>query len=76
MTLEVLSAHKKTFTCISLGGKLLNEFISNGEYTIVNSLDCVKGGPFKCFEKDDRNNSEKTYRLDIVVMSSSLFTVC
>ena len=45
----------------SLGGKLLMELVSNGEYTLVNSLDCVKGGPFTRYDKSDPFNNEKSH---------------
>ena len=56
----------------SLGGKLLSEFVSNGDYTLVNALDCVEGGPFTRYDKSDPSNDSKKSLLDIVVVSSSL----
>ena len=40
--------HKKS----TLAGRLLVEFVSENDYVLVNSLDCVDGGPFTRFDRN------------------------
>ena len=60
--------HKKS----TLAGRLLVEFVSGGDYVLVNSLDCVEGGPFTRFDRNDPLNFDKKSTLDLVVVSSNL----
>ena len=60
--------HKKS----SVAGKLLLEFVSMGDYVLVNSLDCVEGGPFTRFDRSEPTNNSKKSLLDLVVVSSNL----
>ena len=56
----------------SLGGRLLMEFVTGGDYTLVNALNCVEGGPFTRYDKADENNDEKKSLLDLVIGSNNL----
>ena len=56
----------------SPGGKLLVEFLSNKNYTLVNALDVVVNGPFTRYDPKDLNDDNKKSLLDFVIISSSL----
>ena len=60
--------HKKS----SVAGKLLLEFVANGNYVVVNSLECVEGGPFTRFDPSDPTNNTKKSVLDLAIISKNL----
>ena len=64
----VKNNHVKT----TIAGKLLNDWIKNSDYVIVNSLDCVIGGPFTHYSPNDPNNDAKKSLLDYVIVSPGL----
>ena len=56
----------------SLGGRLLMEFVTKGDYTLVNAMSCVEGGPFTRYDKNDPTNKDKKSLLDLMVISNDL----
>ena len=46
--------------------------MSKDEYTLVNSLNCVYGGPFTRFDPGDPGNREKKSLLDVAIVSTCL----
>ena len=58
---------------VTEGGKLIKDFLKNGEYVLLNSLtDKVIGGPFTRVEPSDPENNEKKSCLDFIIVSKGL----
>ena len=55
------------------GGKLLKEFLRNGEYILVNDTDKSIGGPNTRYSPEDPNNESKKSMLDLVIVSKDLY---
>ena len=55
------------------GGKLVEEFLSSGEYILVNRTDKTKGGPYTRFSPENPIDEDKKSELDLVIVSKTLF---
>ena len=58
---------------VSIGGKLIEEFLSNSKYVLVNGTNKVEGGPFTRIEPSDPDSDAKKSCLDLMFVSKSLF---
>ena len=54
------------------GGKLLNAFLSNKDYVLVNATEKTVNGPYTRYETNDPMNDEKKSALDLVIVSKNL----
>ena len=57
---------------VTAAGSLLLDLVNTGKYVIVNSLECVTGGPFTRYDVTDPDNEDKKSLLDYVIVSSNL----
>ena len=58
---------------VTKGGELIREFLSSGDYVLVNGTSKVIGGPFTRVDPADPDNDLKKSCLDLVIMSRKLF---
>ena len=56
----------------TLGGNLIKDFISTGNFILVNSSSKVKGGPFTRYDPADPQNKDKKSVLDLCIVSKVL----
>ena len=57
---------------ISIGGHLIRNLLLSEKYTLVNSTEKSKGGPFTRFDPSDPNCLSKKSCLDLVILSTEL----
>ena len=58
---------------VTAGGRFIREFLTNGEYVLVNGTNKSHNGPFTRVDPADPNNDARKSCLDLVIMSKSLF---
>ena len=57
---------------VSVGGKIINKIINEGDYVLLNSHEKTTGGPFTHYAAKDPHNNEKKSLLDYVIVSKKL----
>ena len=57
---------------VSVGGKLVREFIKSGKYILINSTDKTRNGPFTRYEPKSPNDESTKSALDLVIISKNL----
>ena len=63
---------KENHDKVSVGGKLLVEFLQNDRYVLVNATDKLSGGIFTRYDKSDPSNDSKKSLLDLIIVSKNL----
>ena len=58
---------------VSAGGKLVQEFIDNNNYVLVNETSIMQNGPYTRVDPADPENDSKKSVLDLIIMSKDLF---
>ena len=58
---------------VSFGGKVLRDFLKDGNYVLLNATDKVKNGPFTRYDPTFPLDDSLKSCLDLVIVSTSLF---
>ena len=58
---------------VSMGGKLIMDFLDKQNYVLVNSSKKVEGGPFTRVEPSDPENDTKKSCIDLIILSKDLY---